>query len=238
MANFYSHCINTSSFILDLLLPKFCVGCSKEGEWICPRCQEKIVLIKYPTCPKCARITKNGQFCPRCRKKSNISRLIVAAYYQEGPLKEAIHTFKYDGVFDLSKDLGKILVQAVKSNKISEKAIFMPVPLHKRRKMERGFNQSELLAKYVVAGKWALDTNNLIRNKITKKTQAELSGQARRQNVKNIFSWRGKKNQYQGKTIILVDDVYTTGATLEECAKVLRKYSGASKIWALVLAKV
>ncbi|MCL5794921.1 MAG: double zinc ribbon domain-containing protein, partial [Patescibacteria group bacterium] len=82
---------NCFDFLLDLLFPKYCVGCGQEGVWICQKCQKKIVLVSSPTCPVCKKLTKAGKFCADCRKKSFLSGLIVAAYYQEGPLKEAIH---------------------------------------------------------------------------------------------------------------------------------------------------
>lgn len=233
---------NISNFCLDLIFPKFCVGCGVEGSWICPTCREQIICIKQPSCPICQRVTTQGQFCHRCRKKSSLTGLVVAAYYQEGPLKEAIHTFKYEGVFDLARDLGKILcdrlnlIPPTKWNKVG--VVVMPVPLHQSRQNRRGYNQSALLAKEICQNyHWQLAKNKLQRIKKTKHTQVELSGKARRENIKNCFSWAGKQNEYQNKIILLVDDIYTTGATLQECAKVLRRESGAKEIWGVVLAK-
>lgn len=227
---------NIFEYILDLLFPKFCVGCQKEGTWLCDECREKIILVQKPTCPNCLTLTQKGEFCPRCRKNTNLTGLIVAAYYKEGPLKEAIHTFKYDGIFDLSYDLGKILVEVLKRRNLSKKFLIIPVPLHYKRQAKRGFNQAELLAKIVQNHYGWVINKKLVRLKQTPKTQAELSGAARRKNVKDIFSWQSHQ-ELQGKIILLVDDVYTTGATLDECARVLRKNAHAKEIWGLVLAK-
>lgn len=229
----------TYNFVLDLLFPKYCVGCGKEGRWLCPDCFNKIVFVSEPTCPSCNRLTVSGKFCPRCRLKSNLTGVIVAAYYQEGPLKEAIHTFKYEGVFDLAKDLGDILIRTLENHKISKKAVLIPVPLHKKRRAKRGFNQAELLAREIsqCIPHHPLLVNSLTRIKQTPKTQVELSGRARRENVKGIFAWRGRPDELEGKTILLVDDIYTTGATLQECAKVLRREAGAREVWGVVLAK-
>lgn len=228
---------NFYDFILDLIFPKYCVGCGQEGFWICPECQKKIVLIKKPTCPNCHRLTKNGRFCPRCRKKSYLTSVLVAAYYQEGPLKEAIHTFKYEGVFDLKEDLGNLLIKTMENANLPKTTIIIPVPLHRHRQAMRGYNQAELLAKIIGDDFHFPLAKNILTRKKTKHTQVELSGKARRLNVQSIFSYTGENRLLKGKTILLVDDIYTTGATLQECAKVLRRDAGAKRIWGIVLAK-
>lgn len=251
------------NFILDLLFPKHCVGCDKEGSWLCNKCANDIVKIKTPICPTCQKITLYGQFCPKCRAKTNLTGVIVAAYYEEGPLKEAIHTYKYEGVFDLASDLGKLLCDKLnllpptlirlaserpefhrrtRWNKVG--VVMIPVPLHKKRKAQRGYNQAELLARQINIKNERLKTKNgliltqkLIRHKYQKKSQTELSGSARRKNLVNCFSWVGDKNELKGKIVFLVDDVYTTGSTLNECAKILRRDAGVKEVWGLVLAK-
>lgn len=225
------------NFALDLLFPKNCLGCGLEGVWLCAICQQKIVIIRKSFCPKCQKLTDHFKFCTNCRKHSNLTRLYIAAYYQEGPLKEAIHSFKYEGVFDIGKDLAKILVYSIKEEKQLSKSVIIPVPLYRKRQAQRGYNQAEILAKHV-SQKFTIKLikNKLLRIKATKKTQVELSGRERRANVKGIFNWHGGNNEIKNKIVILVDDVYTTGATLEECAKVLRR-NGVRQIWGLVLAK-
>lgn len=232
------YCCKVFDFILDLLFPKYCVGCGKEGVWICTKCTQAITTIQKPTCPDCQRLSARGKFCPRCRDKSFLTGLIVAAYYQEGPLREAIHTFKYEGVFDLGKDLGEILVRTINDKNLPKTTLIIPVPLYPRRQTQRGYNQAEILARQVsIAYTWPMIKNKLVRIKKADKTQVELSSTARRKNVKGIFSWRGKEDELKGKTILLVDDVYTTGATLQECAKILRRHASVKEIWGLVLAK-
>jgi ComF family protein len=223
------------NFLLDLIFPKYCVGCGKEGVWLCKDCKEKIIYIKNPTCPSCNRLTSNGKFCNRCRSDSYLTGVIVAAYYNEGPLKEAIHNYKYNLIFDLKHELSDILSETL-NKRWNKKAYLVPVPLHKKRKAERGFNQSELLTEEICKKfNFILIKNKLVRKKYTTQ-QVKLSGKKRRQNMIGAFGWIGGK-EIKNKTIILVDDVYTTGATLQECAKMLR-LAGAREIWALVLAKV
>lgn len=225
----------TVNFVLDLLFPKYCVGCGVEGVWICDKCKKEIILIQKPTCPKCNQLVKRGKFCKRCRPNSNLTGVHVAAYYNEGPLKEAIHNFKYNYISDLKYDLGQILITTLKSYFLKS-SILIPVPLHKKRKAERGYNQSQLLA-LEISERLHLQIidNKLVRNIFTT-PQVKLSGRERKNNIKNAFVWKGK-DEIRGKNVILVDDVYTTGATLQECAKILRN-SGARQIWGLVLAKV
>lgn len=222
-------------FILDLVFPKYCVGCNKEGEWLCLNCHDQIIYVKSPVCLYCGRLTPIGQLCTRCRARSFLTGVIIAAHYEDGPLKEAIHTFKYDGVIDLKYDLGSILTEAIRARKIKKDFLVIPVPLHKSRRAERGYNQAELLADIIsMEFAYPILKNKLIRTK-QKPPQITLSKIERLNNLKGIFSWKGE-NQLKNKNIILVDDVFTTGSTLEECAKVLR-LNGAKEIWGLVLAK-
>ncbi len=229
---------NYKDFFLDLIYPKYCVGCSEEGAWLCEKCRQEIIIIRKPFCPTCNKLTPKGQFCSNCRNKTNLTGVIIAAYYKEGPIKEAIHTFKYDGIFDLSDKLGKILIEALNIRKINGNYILMPVPLHSIRYNQRGFNQSELLSN-VVSEKFSnflLSTQQLIRIKQSAH-QVDLNREQRISNAKNQFDWCGKANELIAKKIILVDDVYTTGATLNECAKILREKAGAREVWGLVVAK-
>jgi len=223
-------------YVLDIIFPKYCVGCGLEGKWICQKCMQKIIFVNNQACFACNRLTSQGKFCQKCRTKTNLTGLITSAYYHEGPLKEAIHTYKYNFAYDLAHDLAKILLSTLRHVGWNKKALLVAVPLHKKRKAQRGFNQSEILAKIISAYfDYPIIKDKLIRTKFTK-PQVELTGAKRKTNIKGIFAWIGK-NEIKGKTIILVDDVCTTGSTLEECAKVLRK-AGAKEIWGLVLAKI
>lgn len=225
-------------FFLDLIYPKYCVGCGKEGTWLCQKCSNKIIVIKKPFCPSCNRLTPRGQFCSRCRKKTYLTGAIISAYYKEGSLKEAIHTFKYDGIFDLASDLGQIMIKALNIRKICGNYILIPVPLYKTRLAQRGFNQAELLTKFIINHRSGF---KLIKNKLKRirasEHQVNLGREERIKNVTGQFEWFGDHKDLKGKKIILVDDIYTTGATLNECAKILRKKTGVKEVWGLVVAK-
>lgn len=177
-----------------------------------------------------------GKFCRRCgKKKAGLNGIVVACYYQEGPLREAIHEFKYRSLLELKDFLSGLMVDAFKENfRPKKEFVIMPVPMHWQEKLKRGYNQAEILAR-VVAQKLAISfSDGLIKNRRTKR-QVEVRGKIRASNLKDSFILKGKIRLRQ-KEIILIDDITTTGATLKECAQIL-KNAGAKKVWGLVLAK-
>lgn len=223
--------------IVDLIFPKFCLGCEKEGEWLCRNCSQKILEVETQVCPECSRISPLGRYCKRHQKRWGISGIIVATYYEEGPIKELIHNFKYNHIFELGPVLGEYLVKVLKKNDklLAGNLLITAVPLHFWRRSQRGFNQSEILADYL-SSRLELPKNFKILRKIRLTSpQVKFSGAKRRENLKNSFVFT-KKINFLGRTLIIVDDVTTTGTTLNECARVLRK-AGAKKVWGLVVSK-
>jgi len=221
-------------FLLNLIFPKECVICGYEDTWLCPDCYQKIILVKSPTCPFCKRLTSKGEFCPTCRRKATLTGIMIAAYY-ETPLKEIIHNYKYKMVKDLSEPLADLLINHLQKFALPSNPLILPVPLHQKRLKEREFNQAALLGKKI-ADIFGLDFDDeLMIRKINTKPQINLSGLERKENVKNAFLCINPQKVYK-RNIILVDDVCTTGATLEACGVELRKYN-ARQIWGLVLAR-
>ena len=222
--------------ILDLIFPKYCFGCEKEGNWLCQECQPKILPVQTQTCPNCKKITEAGQYCSRCRKLTALSGVIVACYFEEGPIKELIHNFKYNHILEISQILGDLLINALKDQQnLGKNLLITAVPIHYLRKARRGYNQAEILADYV-STKLNLPKNfNLIKKIRKTKPQVQTEGAARRKNLINSMKiCKGLK--LKSKTIIVVDDVFTTGTTLNECARIL-KVAGARRVWGLVVAK-
>jgi ComF family protein len=222
-------------FILDLLFPKRCVGCGEEGQWLCKQCQKEIILVASPCCPRCNRLTSKGQFCSTCRPHTFLTGVLVAAWYDQGPLKEVIHSYKYDYIGDLHKLLSPLLVSCLLKNPMPQNSLIIPVPLHRRREARRGFNQSELLARDISLALGLQSSRQVLIRKKDTIPQIELSGDKRKKNVQGVFQCINPEI-VQGRTIIIVDDVATTCATLEECAKVLRG-AGARQVWGLVVAR-
>lgn len=246
------------NFLFDLVFPRNCIGCGAEGDWICRECLKTIDVIRQPFCSECRKPTEIGEFCENCHPRFALDGIFICANFGEGVLKEAIHHFKYNYIFNIGEILGKIMAGKLKNtrsliscSRITEKQeleddnilrfdLVIPVPLHKKRFRERGFNQSEILAREIhrSLGRGLINqapTIGLERIKYTV-PQAELDREQRLENLKDVFVWSGKSDLLVNKNILLVDDVTTTGTTLEECAKVL-KINGAKSVWGIVLAK-
>jgi ComF family protein len=233
--------------LLDFVYPQHCAICKKhlrrEEKDICQVCWNSLVTLTDPFCPYCKSfIEEEDTECSFCKSAGEFSEdhkiLLVRSlgrfdeYY-----KELIHRFKYGKKIPLGKRLAQRLGETINSDPRFLKSDFLiPVPLHKSRYRERGFNQSEIVAEEIskIAG-LPLLKNVLLRKKNTK-DQTNLSFQEREENVKGAFVVT-QPEIINGKRIVLVDDVITTGATLSECARTLRQ-AGAEKILGMTIAVV
>lgn len=224
------------SFFLDIFFPKRCVGCGQADTILCYSCSKEIENIVTPVCGLCGRINQYGQFCPSCRRRANtkLKGIIAAAIYDKGPLKEMIHHLKYTGYKSFAEDLGHLLFLRLNNKIPSGKILVVPVPLYHKKESERGFNQAELVAEYF-SKKLKLSGACVLQRTKETETQVKLDRAGRLKNLKGAFACRDNKT-VEGKTILLVDDVTTTGATLNECAQVLLD-SGAKSVWGVVVAK-
>ena len=225
-------------YLLDLVFPKYCLGCKQEGCWLCPRCLEKIKINEIHICPICKKSGETAAVCHECRDASNLGGLWVLTDYGNHLVQDVIKAIKYDYIHELTREFGRLANKYFSAFPLdNENVCLLPVPLHRRRELERGFNQSETIAQAVgEALNLPLSQPWLIRKKYSK-AQAKLSREARMNNMKDVFIFNNKISEAdRQKKIILVDDVYTTGATMQECAKVL-KANGFSNIWGLVIAR-
>jgi len=228
------------NFILDLIFPKQCLGCGKDDLWLCKKCSHKIKYLKSQVCPIC-RTNNSGEVCSQCQTHTNLDGLLVATNFNTPLIQKLIHNFKYKYITDLKIPLTNLLVTTIDNYykrfiiPNSENYIIIPVPLHKKRLRERGFNQSNLLAINLANKiKCKYYKNALYRNRYTE-TQARLTRKERIINIKSAFNVN-KSLDFINKNVIIIDDVATTLSTMEECAKVLKK-SGANKVWGLVIAR-
>ena len=220
---------------LDLLLPPSCVNCRSFDAWLCQPCLEQISFITGAVCEHCGTPRKDTPaFCYQCESNplTTIDGIRVAAFFEDNPIRTAIHQFKYRDQRVLDSILGQIMANTYRRYGLKAE-IVVPVPLHKSRQKERGYNQSELLARQV-GRQLDLPVNGhaLTRTRNTP-AQMKLTAQERHRNVLNAFHC---ERQVVNQSVLLIDDVCTTGATLDACAVALKK-SGAAFVWGLTLAK-
>lgn len=222
--------------LLDLLYPPRCVSCQNPDAWLCPRCLNNIVFITAPLCERCGTsLATSFASCGQCRKNplKYIDGIRAASSFKNNPIRPAIHFLKYNNRKAVAAILGKILSDAYHRYGLSADVI-VPVPLHPARLRERGYNQSELLARNVSRIlSLPINTTTLQRVRQTK-SQMELGAEERYLNVAGAFICRD--NALASQRVLLIDDVCTTGSTLAACADAL-KQGGVAAVWGLTLAK-
>lgn len=216
--------------ILDLIFPKRCVNCQKFGSYICRDCLKKVEFVDKPICPICQRQAVGGKTHPGCSNRLSLDGLIVGMKYR-GPVKIAVKKIKYRWVRDIEETLGELLVKNMWKFDFPQGSILVPIPLHSKRKRWRGFNQAELLANYF-AKKFHQKASVSLSRIIDTKPQVGLKKDGRIKNIKGAFIVNG---DVRGKELILVDDVFTSGATMMEACRVLKRV-GAKSVWAMTLA--
>jgi ComF family protein len=218
--------------VQDAVAPAFCVQCNAAGGWLCEICAEQIFFVKAQVCYRCGKLSEQGKTCQRCRRYTHLSGVLVATHYESGPVRELVHRLKYEALTDLAKILSRILLQAVEG-KAWDGWTVVPVPLHPGRLTKRGFNQADLLGRRLAGYLRMPYRSQWLRRIRATEAQVELSGMHRRINVYKAFL---AKQDLRGMKILLVDDVMTTGATLEDAARAL-KDAGAKMVWAAVVAR-
>ncbi|MCK5081122.1 MAG: ComF family protein [Candidatus Moranbacteria bacterium] len=216
---------------LDIVLPKHCLHCHKEETFLCPECLDLIKINSFQVCPLCQKsLTEYGEICRYCRSfKPPIDGLITAANYDNPLVARLIRLFKYKFIDQLSDPLSKILIKAYQKNKLAIPDLIIPVPLHPLRLRWRGFNQAELLAQNLAQNLlpgFPIKVNSEILTRV-KYTLAQANlkkSEDRQQNVQDAFQIDLKAlDKIKNRRILLIDDICTTGSTLMECGKQLRK---------------
>jgi len=205
--------------------PITCLGCGEADTWLCRSCQNKITI-------------RDASQTERVRYRDYLDKVYIVGHYSQSTLSRTIEEFKYHYRDSLHEPLGDIMCAYLKKNKlvsVFETYLVVPLPLHPRRKLERGFNQSELLAQYICR-EFGLTLNiTSLKRVLYTKHQTTLNKQKRAINMYKAFSVP-QTCDLAMKNILLIDDVVTTGASLNEAARTLR-CAGAKKVSALVLAK-
>ena len=232
-------------FILDLLFPASCVSCGAQESVFCVPCKSAIPLSE-PACFVCNARKPSGSICDSCRSRTPfLTRVWWAISYDNEHARNALVQFKYNSNQALAQTLAECIVASIEKRaqahnaRIPAHAALLAIPLHPRKKRLRGFNQSELLASHI-AQKLSLpllQTNVLIRIKNTS-PQAQAGGREKRMNnVDHAFEInQASLHEIKNRVIILVDDIATTGSTLNDAARAL-KAADAAHVWGLVVAK-
>lgn len=221
------------SALLDLAFPPHCAACGRLGAWFCGDCMGEIGSFDLPVCVQCGKPLDEPGSCAGCEETASYlaGRRAVAPHVP--PLSRAIHLFKYQGNRVLAEPFGEILTRYWQQQPLPAHLI-VPVPLHPARLRQRGYNQSLLLAKALAARiALPLHADALSRERNTR-SQVGLSREDRWANVWGAF--RCQSEEFRGADVLLVDDVYTTGATLEACAAALLE-AGVNAVWALTLTR-
>ena len=204
--------------VLDVLFPKFCLGCGREGRYICDKCNVFISEVE-------PIYFEQKKYCLDA---------LISVWEYEGLIKKLIHGIKYQGLTDIIKELISLINIEIYYPYITY------VPIYRKREKKRGFNQAELIAKEL-AKKSNCQVVSLLEKTKDTQPQMKLTQKERLENIKNSFGedrpLKKLRSLNRGRaSVLLVDDVFTTGATMKECAKVLKK-AGVEKVWGFVLAR-
>jgi len=218
---------------LDWIYPPYCGGCGKAGSRWCSQCSNDIQLVPDPVCARCGDIQNKSGECSNCKVNSpSFEALRSWALFQE-PLRHAIHNLKYKGDVSLGEILSRPLVNMLVSFNW-ELDLITAVPIGVDRKAQRGYNQASLLALPLALGsRKPFRSQALVKIRETP-SQIGLSYAGRFNNVAKAFD--AKKDLVQGKRVLVIDDVTTSGATMDACASALFE-AGSSKVFGLTLAR-
>ncbi len=219
---------------LDFLFPQWCVGCGREGDFICYSCRRSLPPVIPPLCPRCGKPQPSGILCPGCVAWRARIDGIRSPFRFDGVMRQAIYQLKYRNLRALAALLAGLLNDYLSTNPVPGE-VLVPVPLHQKRLRERGYNQSNLLAQEL--GKLTnlpVVSDCLIRQRHALPQVRTATMGERWSNVADAFTCGD--HRLRDKQVLLIDDVSTSGATLDACAAAL-KAAGTSSVWGLVLAR-
>ncbi len=217
---------------LDLLFPKRCIGCGKEGDFLCGSCIQTIPKLEPPYCEGCGiPLTENR--CPKCSSWPLQIDGIRSLFLHEELARDVAHSLKYNNLRAMAKPVAQLMAEHLKNNSIPAD-ILVAVPMHSKRIRKRGYNQAYLIANELAKmTQLEISEGSLIRSQNTT-SQVSLGAGERRQNVANAFQC--KDQTFLNKNVLIIDDVCTTGATLNACAVKLKE-SGASSVRGLTFSR-
>ncbi len=234
-SKFKTFLAKTKNFFLELFFPSnfTCDICAKEMDHqtkyhVCQQCEENYLNV-HKICPKCgSEIDEKYNLCYACRDKQVFYKMARAPFVYRDKVKDAIHNFKYHNAKYLAQTFGNYMTNVIVRENF-EFDLIVPVPLTKKRQKSRGYNQSELLANQISNNLGAPVVSDVLQRTKFSRSQTELTSSERYQNLEDCFETQNK-DKIKGKKILLVDDVMTTGATVEACSKLLMD-AGANVVY-------
>jgi ComF family protein len=218
---------------IDVLFPPHCGGCRAGGSLWCDSCQSKLAFIREPLCAKCGEPNTSSRLCSKCRQHPLKIEFIRAVVIFQGTIRDAIHRFKYERLSSLAGPFGDLLAQYWIDNNLQADWL-VPVPLHSARQRDRGYNQSALLARRLSDRTQTPTIGQALKRIRITAVQMELDAAERRKNVAGAFECVDRR--IKDKRVCIIDDVCTTGATLDACAEAVYQ-AGAASVFALTLAR-
>ena len=219
--------------VTDTLFPPRCVHCGAAGALFCAQCEKQSPRLDPAACCRRCGLPSRSATCEPCFLNPPALDRVYAVFQYDGPLSDAVQALKYDDIRALAPRLAELMHEQVYGPR-TDVDFLVPAPMHSSRMRSRGYNQSELLARHIGRATGAVvDTRLLKRVHNTAPQARALSEQQRKRNVAGAFE---ASDEVSGRRLLLVDDVMTTGATLNACGQAL-KSKGASWVGALVLAR-
>ena len=223
--------------LLDFVYPPHCLGCERAieeaGEYLCAECWEEIAAPVPVRCERCScPLEKGVSSCPNCAAWEPVFERAVVMGRFSGRMQQAIHALKFRQQRELGRMMGKRMGREM-GEFLREVDLLVPVPLHPARQRERGYNQCLGIARGLGEGLGVRVEDGLMRRRVNTRQQARLDARERQENLRGSFCCAGPLPEH--RCIGLVDDVLTTGATLNACAEALVQ-EGAKQVWALALA--
>ena len=235
LAQLFQQLRSAGEAFLNLLYPPHCAIClcdTVAGEHLCVDCRRELPRIEGPRCQICsgpfAGQIETAFTCPNCQERGFQFSCAVAAYRSSGVVREFIHRFKYNRKVYLRHVLAEWLRENLADTRLQSPPIdrIVPVPLHAARRRERGFNQARVLAE-LLSEQSGIPLSDCVRRIRYTTTQTRYDRQTRMQNLRNAFDLR-KSAEVRNLHLLLIDDVFTTGSTVDECAGILMAAGAAS----------
>jgi competence protein ComFC len=223
--------MNIADSLIELVAPHCCIGCGVEGLLLCQACRTSSLPSVPSRCYRCHRATKDYRVCSKCKNSSSLNRVFVVTDY-DNLAKELIHKLKFERGMSASKEIAEII--GSQFGDLDKNIIIVHLPTANSRIRQRGYDQAELIAKYFAKQTGLKRKKPLKRNSFSRQVGA--SRKQRFAQLENAFEIKNQ-DAINGKNIILVDDVVTTGASIESAAKNL-KNAGAKGVDAILFAQV